>query len=74
MSKILTLAGASEGLGRRPATKKTKKPGVTAHLKPGECMCILNTRRNKGTKLCKTGKTRSGIQISGDCPNPIKTK
>jgi hypothetical protein len=68
---ILTLSGANEGLGRT-----TKKKGPTADLKVGQCMCILNTRTNKGVSVCRVppGETRSGIKFKGSCPNPIKTK
>jgi hypothetical protein len=74
MSKILTLAGASEGLGRRPAVKRGRGP--TADLRVGQCMCILNTRTKKGVSVCRVppGETRSGIKFKGSCPNPIKTK
>jgi hypothetical protein len=69
---ILTLSGTSEGLAR----PKAKKDRPTAHLKVGQCMCILNTRTQKGVSVCRVppGETRSGIKFKGSCPNPIKTK
>lgn len=69
---ILTLSGASEGLAR----PKVKKDRPTKDLKVGQCMCILNTRTNKGVSVCRVppGQTRSGIKFAGSCPNPIKTK
>jgi hypothetical protein len=69
---ILTLSGANEGIGRS-SVKKTKP---TANLKVGQCMCILNTRTNKGVSVCRVapGETRSGIKFQGSCPNPIRTK
>jgi hypothetical protein len=69
---ILTLSGASDGLART----SSKKPRPTAHLKVGQCMCILNTRTGKGVSVCRVppGETRSGIKFKGSCPNPIKTK
>jgi len=73
MANILTLSGSHEGVGR-PA--KAKKARPTAHLKVGQCMCILNTRTGKGVSVCRVppGETRSGIKFTGSCPNPIKTK
>jgi hypothetical protein len=67
---ILTLSGASDQLAR-PAKRK-----VTADLKVGQCMCILNTRTGKGVSVCRVppGETRSGIKFKGSCPNPIKSK
>jgi hypothetical protein len=69
---ILTLSGASDGLART----SVKKDRPTANLKVGQCMCILNTRTNKGVSVCRVppGETRSGIKFAGSCPNPIKTK
>ncbi len=48
----------------------------TADLKLGQCMCVLNTRTQKGVSVCRVPKSqsRSGIKFSGKCPNPIKTK
>jgi len=69
---ILTLSGTGEGVKKA----RPKKSGPTAHLKVGQCMCILNTRTKKGVSACRVppGETRSGIKFSGSCPNPIKTK
>ena len=73
MANILMLSGSGEGVS---SPKPKKKSGATANLRVGQCMCILNTRTNKGVSVCRVppGETRSGIKFSGSCPNPIKTK
>lgn len=73
MANILTLSGSHEGVGR---PKAKKKPGPTAHLKVGQCMCILNTRTGDGVSVCRVppGVTRNNLKLGGKCPNPIKTK
>jgi len=74
MANILTLSGASEGVGVSPPKKPTEKP--TKNLKVGQCMCILNSRTGKGVSVCRVppGETRSGIKFKGSCPNPVNTK
>ena len=86
MANILTLSGASEGIGRAeaPKPKKPKKPkkprrtgpSPTADLKVGQCMCILNTRTNNGVSVCRVppGETRNNLKLGGKCPNPLRTK
>ena len=77
MKHVLTLDGATLGAVR---PKKARKPRSTNRptkdLQPGQCMCVLNTRTQRGVTACRqqpSGPGRLGkIKFKGPCPNPVR--
>ncbi len=62
------LLGGPRGTGSVKKTKPKSKGKRKHNLALGECVCVLNGRTKRRTKLCNTGKGKSGHQfVKGGC-------